>query len=259
MKRGLSVPRWLCVLVLLFAWVATVEAAHFPPRPQGYVLDEVGLLSPEQRAHLQYLGKELQRRTPRAEVVVAILPKLDGNLEEYATALFRAWKLGTAKDNNGVLLLVYPQERRVRIEVGYGLEGAINDAKAGRILAAYFIPLAKADRLAEGTVLTYEALAEQVAKEYKVEPLAVPKKPAVTQAEKVPSGGSGVDWNGLMTAGFILVFGISLGAHLLGIGKPGKGSPERSEDDSAGDSSDDWSDDSSGGGSSGGGGASGSW
>src|SRR4029079_1909745 len=75
------------------------------------------------------------------QVVVATVPNLQGTtVEDYANRLFRAWKLGQAKTNNGALLLVAPNERKVRIEVGYGLEGALTDALSKVITTTAITP-----------------------------------------------------------------------------------------------------------------------
>ncbi len=74
-------------------------------------------------ADLERKLADLEQKS-RIQLVVATVPSLGGEeIEPYANELFRAWKLGDAKDNNGALLLIAPKERRVRIEVGYGLEG----------------------------------------------------------------------------------------------------------------------------------------
>ena len=76
---------------------------------------------------------------------MATVPSLDGEeIEPYANGLFRAWKLGEAKKNNGVLLLIAPNERRVRIEVGYGLEGTLTDAVSSIIISNAIAPRFKA-------------------------------------------------------------------------------------------------------------------
>ena len=81
------------------------------------------------------------RTRPRDQVVVATLPSLEGyEIEDYANRLFRHWQLGQKDKNNGALLLVAPQERKVRIEVGYGLEGALTDALSKVIITTAIAP-----------------------------------------------------------------------------------------------------------------------
>jgi uncharacterized protein len=110
------------------------------PALTGRVVDAAGILSPEQRGALEAKLKAHEDKTSD-QVVVATVPNLQGTtVEDYANRLFRDWKLGQAKTNNGVLLLVAPTERKVRIEVGYGLEGALTDALSKVIIAGAITP-----------------------------------------------------------------------------------------------------------------------
>ena len=102
------------------------------------------ILSPVTIADLERKLADLEQKS-RIQLVVATVPSLDGEeIEPYANALFRAWKLGDAKDNTGALLLVAPKERRVRIEVGYGLEGTLTDAVSSIIISNAIAPRFKA-------------------------------------------------------------------------------------------------------------------
>ncbi len=110
------------------------------PALTGRVIDAAGILTPEQRGRLDAKLKAHEDKTSD-QVVVATVPNLQGTtVEDYANRLFRDWKLGQAKTNNGVLLLVAPSERKVRIEVGYGLEGALTDALSKVIIASAITP-----------------------------------------------------------------------------------------------------------------------
>jgi uncharacterized protein len=128
---------------LLFACLA-VAAVNFPPLT-GRVVDQANVISPEARTALQQKLAELESKSS-IQLVVATVASLDGQeIEPYANELFRNWKLGDKVKNNGVLLLVAPKERRVRIEVGYGLEGTLTDA-----LSKIIITNAIAPRFKEG-------------------------------------------------------------------------------------------------------------
>ena len=108
------------------------------------MVDEANILSPVTVADLERKLADLEQKSG-IQLVVATVPSLGGEeIEPYANALFRAWKLGEAKKNNGVLLLVAPKERRVRIEVGYGLEGTLTDAVSSIIIANAIAPRFKA-------------------------------------------------------------------------------------------------------------------
>ena len=85
-------------------------------------------MTADDRSDIEAKSKELEDKSG-IQLVVATVKSLQGSdIETYANQLFRFWKLGEAKKNNGVLLLVAPKEHKVRIEVGYGLEGTLTDA-----------------------------------------------------------------------------------------------------------------------------------
>ena len=136
---------WARIVALLAAlWVgAALAAANFPPLT-GRVVDEAKILSPVTSADLERKLADLEQKSG-IQLVVATVPSLGGEeIEPYANELFRAWKLGEAKKNNGVLLLIAPKERRVRIEVGYGLEGTLTDAVSSIIISNAIAPRFKA-------------------------------------------------------------------------------------------------------------------
>jgi uncharacterized protein len=133
---------WLRALVFVVAALslaAALAAANFPPLT-GRVVDEARILSPVTAADLERKLADLERKSG-IQLVVATVPSLGGEeIEPYANALFRAWKLGEAKANNGVLLLIAPKEHRIRVEVGYGLEGTLTDAVSSVIIANAIAP-----------------------------------------------------------------------------------------------------------------------
>src|SRR3989449_591567 len=99
--------------------------------PTGYVTDLAGVIDAEKKASLEALCGELEQKTG-AQMAVVTVRSLEGeSVETYAVDLFKHLGIGSKKDNRGVLLLIAPTERKYRIEVGYGLEPVINDARAG--------------------------------------------------------------------------------------------------------------------------------
>jgi len=125
-------------LALLLSPLAAL-AQTFPPLA-GRVVDQANLLTPDERAKLEAKLKAHEDRTSD-QVVVATVSSLEGtSVEDYANRLFRAWQLGQKKTDNGVLLLVAPAERKVRIEVGYELEGALTDALSKVIITTAIAP-----------------------------------------------------------------------------------------------------------------------
>jgi uncharacterized protein len=146
--RGPSLPRerfWpekaaALLLALLVLGLAPAAFAQAFPALAGRVVDGANLLKPEERAALESKLKAHEDKTSD-QVVVATVRSLEGtSIEDYANRLFRHWQLGQKKTNNGVLLLVAPNERKVRIEVGYGLEGALTDALSKIIITTAIAP-----------------------------------------------------------------------------------------------------------------------
>ncbi|MBJ6126576.1 TPM domain-containing protein [Microvirga splendida] len=129
----------IIALLTLLLFPLPALAQTFPPLT-GRVVDAADLLKPEEQAALEAKLKAHEDRTTD-QVVVATVRSLEGyEIEDYANRLFRHWQLGQKGKDNGALLLVAPQERKVRIEVGYGLEGALTDALSKIIIATAIAP-----------------------------------------------------------------------------------------------------------------------
>ena len=134
----------------MLAMGALALAAPNYPALTGRVVDGANIIPQDARAALETKLKDLEDKSG-IQLVVATLASLQGyEIEPFANGLFRAWKLGEAKANNGVLLLVAPNEKRVRIEVGYGLEGTLTDALSKVIIANAMAPRFKANDFAGG-------------------------------------------------------------------------------------------------------------
>ena len=157
------------VTIALFICSLSVFALDVPNPPKnGYVLDQTQTLTKEEINSMNRMGLELQKKT-KAQIAVLLVPTLDGeDVTDYANRVFRSWGVGQKDTNNGVLFLVALKDKQMRIEVGYGLEGAINDAKAGQILDDYTIPHFKQGHIGKGVVNTYSVLVGEAAKEYGV-------------------------------------------------------------------------------------------
>jgi uncharacterized protein len=121
-------------------WLATVAVALTFPPLTGRIVDQANIIPQDTRNALEPKLAELEQKSG-IQLVVATVSSLEGQeIEPYANQLFRFWKLGEKARNNGVLLLVAPKERRVRIEVGYGLEGTLTDALSAVIIANAITP-----------------------------------------------------------------------------------------------------------------------
>jgi uncharacterized protein len=134
------VTRFIAVLWLaLFALAAPASAQTFP-KLTGRVVDEAHILRPEQVLDLTSKSEALEAQSGR-QLVIATVPSLEGDtIEDYANRLFRTWKLGDAKLNDGVLLIVAPKEHKVRIETGYGSTVFLTDALSSIIIRNSILP-----------------------------------------------------------------------------------------------------------------------
>ncbi len=137
-------PRALVISLLAALLIGAAYAAANFPALTGRVVDDAHILSAVTTADLERKLADLEQKSG-IQLVVATVSSLNGEeIEPYANELFRAWRLGEAKQNNGALLLIAPKERRMRIEVGYGLEGTLTDAVSSVIIANAIAPRFKA-------------------------------------------------------------------------------------------------------------------
>jgi uncharacterized protein len=130
------ISRWLAIVVLIFApsVVLTAESVSTLPAPTGYVNDFAGVLSPSTKGNLENLCTQVDRQA-HAQIAVVTIKTLDNDepIDDFAVALEEKWKVGAKGTDRGILMLVVMNPRKYRIEVGYGLEGILNDAKVGDI------------------------------------------------------------------------------------------------------------------------------
>src|ERR1700694_1117613 len=118
-----------CLLLFSASFCAAEDVKKI--HPTGYVSDLAGVITPEARTRLEALCAEVEQKTGAQLAIVTVQSREGESGENYAVNLFKQLGVGSKKDNRGVLLLVAPSERKYRIEVGYGLEPVINDARAG--------------------------------------------------------------------------------------------------------------------------------
>ena len=134
----------LLVLTAALAFLAPAIALTFPSL-SGRIVDQAAIIPADKQAAIEPKLVDLETKSGIQLVVATVKSLEDGDIETYANGLFRTWKLGEKQKNNGVLLLVAPNERRVRIEVGYGLEGTLTDALSKVIIANAIAPRFKAN------------------------------------------------------------------------------------------------------------------
>jgi uncharacterized protein len=127
-----SKPVFIVVLILCALTSARAEKIN-DIRPQGYVTDLAGVINPATRQKIELLATEVEQKTG-AQIAVVTVSSLEGETrEQYAADLYRHLGIGAKKKDNGALLLIAPKDRQYKIEVGYGLEPVINDARAGDV------------------------------------------------------------------------------------------------------------------------------
>lgn len=154
---------WSAIVALLLAFGAIVPAsAQTLPKFTGFVVDDANVLPPDVEAALTQKLDQLQKDTKR-QVVVATVPSLQGYpIEEFGNALIRGWGVGLKDANNGAILLVAPNDRKVRIEVGYGLEPFLTDAFSSVTINQQVLPRFKAGDIPGGVVAGTDAIVSQL-------------------------------------------------------------------------------------------------
>lgn len=201
MKKNFS-----CLLmfffILFFANVG-IGAVKLPEPPeQFYCLDEADMLSTSTENAIISSSKDLADQSGAQIVVLTVASLKDAVLEDYALEILRQWGIGDSEKDNGVLVLIARDERKSRIEVGYGLEGALPDGKTGRIQDENLIPYFQEGQFDTGVLMTYNALLKEVCAEYQLPFVSVEgvasDKPVAEEED------DGLNW-GLIIIIFILL------------------------------------------------------
>ena len=152
----------LTILAVAGALIASPLAAQEFPALTGRVVDNADLLDPAQEAALTQKLEALENQSQR-QLVVVTLPTLNGyDISDYGYQLGREWGIGDETRNDGALLIVAPNERKVRIEVGYGLEGILTDALSSLIIQNQIIPRFRADDYPGGIAAGADAIVQQL-------------------------------------------------------------------------------------------------
>jgi|SRR5580658_1184263 uncharacterized protein len=257
---GVLVP----VTALLFLCLTSFAFAFNFPTLTGRVVDQAGVIQSGTKSDIEEMLKNLEDKSG-IQLVVATVKSLEGSdIETYANQLFRTWKLGEAKKNNGVLLLVAPAEHKVRIEVGYGLEGTLTDALSSVLISSDIVPRFKTGDFSGGIARGVDGIISILnGDSAEWQPKAAVRSDDHFSNELIP-----ILFVVIFTVILIFMIGRSLRAghdvtrngrrgYVTASSLSGSSSWSSSSDSSSSSSSD--SGFSGGGGSSGGGGASGSW
>ena len=164
--------RFFVLIFLGLLYASSAVALAIPPKPEAYVNDYAHVLSEATRQKLEQTLADFDRASSN-QVVVATFQSLEGeSLEDYSVRLAKVWKIGSKKHDNGVILLIFKDERKIRIEVGYGLEGALPDAIADRIIRSEIRPAFREGNYDKGVSDAVQAVISVTKGEYKSDAFA---------------------------------------------------------------------------------------
>jgi uncharacterized protein len=150
-----------CAIFLALSYLVPGWAAEVPFL-SGRIVDDAEILQPVTRSRLEVAIVGHERHTTDQIVVLTVPTIGDESIEEYATKVFETWKLGIKGKDNGVLVVIVPQDRKMRIEVGYGLEGALTDVASSRIIRNVMTPRFKAGNYDQGVLDGVQAIIAQL-------------------------------------------------------------------------------------------------
>ena len=179
-RRIVLLVSFICVVASTCVWAA------MPATPQGWVSDFAGILSEDTTSQISSLFDEVKRSTG-AEIAVVTVSSLEGmTIEDYAVRLFEKWGIGTKEEDNGVLFLIAPNERKTRIEVGYGLEPVITDGRAGDIIRETVLPFFKAGDYNQGILQGSMQIAALITDKDFVPSVPIPRSESQTDVTPLP-------------------------------------------------------------------------
>ena len=159
--------RLLVLALLLCAAAVAHTALPIPKAPGGRINDYAGVLSAEDRARLEDKLRGREQGSSN-QVVVAIFRSLQGeSLEDYSIRLAQAWRIGQKGLDNGVIFLVFTEDRKMRLVVGYGLESKLTDAISSQILRQAVAPRFREGKIADGIAAGLDAIDHAIAGTYK--------------------------------------------------------------------------------------------
>jgi uncharacterized protein len=183
-------PRLLLIPVFVFSLIlfGSYIYAQKLPKPVGYVNDFAGVLDEDSKIRMTKLIAALQEKTGAEIAVVTVETTEPRAFEEYSVELASEWEIGKSGEDTGVLILLAMKERRIRIEVGYGLEGPIPDGLAGEIIDKSILPDLRAGSYGTGMLKGVQAVAGIIAKEYDVDLGSYNTSEARKYTSSVPAG-----------------------------------------------------------------------
>jgi uncharacterized protein len=160
----------LCTLILFQTSMGLAMGVKLPePSYSFYVYDETNIIQRQVEDYIIDTNKALYKKTGAQVVVASINSLADIDVKEFGNKLFEKWNIGSKEYDNGLLILIVPEERQIWIEVGYGLEGALPDSKVGNIIKNSILPYFKEDNYSEGILSGFNEIINEIEKEYNIE------------------------------------------------------------------------------------------
>ena len=175
-KFLLPLKKVFSFFILLLCCLPAAAYGLDVPRLQGYVNDYAGMISPSAKSKIEEELKAFEQ-SDSTQIVILTIASLGGeNIEEFSIKAAEAWKIGHQGKDNGVLFIVSKQERKIRIEVGRGLEGNLTDLMAGRIIDQVIKPRFKQGDFDRGFIAGVSALIDGTRGEFKAEQRPVQRR-----------------------------------------------------------------------------------
>jgi uncharacterized protein len=187
----MRVPGKVIILSLFLLYVSPLSicALEVPEHPRGRITDFTHTLSTSEISHLDQKLADFEKQTTN-QIAVLMIPSLEGdNLEDYSIRLADKWKIGQKGKDNGVILLIVKKDRKLRIEVGYGLEGVLPDGLAGAIIRNEIAPFFREKKFLEGIERGTDAIIKVISPSFrptKPSPSFRPTKPKVRKTSQSP-------------------------------------------------------------------------
>jgi uncharacterized protein len=195
--RGLQIGL-SCLIALLFFIIPPETSALEVPRLMGRVNDYAQMLSPSTLRQLDAALRELER-TESTQIVVLTVRSLEGDsLEEFSIRVAEQWKIGQKGFDNGAILIISKNDRKIRIEVGYGLEGKMTDLVAGRIIRDVIAPRFRSGQFDQGIIDGVQSMIQVARGEFRASPKAQ------------PTGKGGPDYGGLLSISLVFLLLINM-------------------------------------------------
>ena len=176
MKKLKRIISWILVCLVIFTLMGVftgctdTNSIQIPQVQDGvFIYDEDNIIDDTTQTSLNQMLVSLEEQTGVEFAVLTVESLQNVSIETYANKVFNTWAIGKKDKDNGILLLISRSDIKVRLEIGVGLEGILNDAKCGRILNNYFVPYREEDKYTEAVNYTVQAVINALSKEYETD------------------------------------------------------------------------------------------